>query len=177
MHNHHYTANDTWYEALNETPGLVGPPIERPTPDVRQYFNEWLDGDGYPWWPFWGNVRSWWAIRNLPNVHFVHFADLKEDMDREIRRIAAFLDIPINEGNWETLLHHCSFEYMKANATKSVPLGGVFWDGGAQTFIHKGKNGRWRETLDEDEIRRYERRCVEELGIECARWMSGGGSL
>ena len=36
---------------------------------------------------------------------------------------------------------------MKANATKSVPLGGAFWEGGAQTFVHKGNNGRWRDIL------------------------------
>ncbi len=33
---------------------------------------------------------------------------------------------------------------MKANATATVPLGGAFWDGEAQTFINKGVNGRWR---------------------------------
>jgi aryl sulfotransferase len=27
------------------------------------------------------------------------------------------------------------------NATKCVPLGGEFWDAGAQVFINKGVNG------------------------------------
>lgn len=27
MYNHHATANEAWYAALNETPGQVGPPI------------------------------------------------------------------------------------------------------------------------------------------------------
>ena len=30
MYNHHANANDIWYEALNDTPGRVGPPIEPP---------------------------------------------------------------------------------------------------------------------------------------------------
>lgn len=34
MYNHHANANESWYQALNETPGRVGPPIERP-PDGR----------------------------------------------------------------------------------------------------------------------------------------------
>ncbi len=29
MHNHHATANRAWYDALNDTPGRVGPPIEK----------------------------------------------------------------------------------------------------------------------------------------------------
>jgi hypothetical protein len=69
----------------------------------------------------------------------------------EIRGIAAFLDIPIDEARWEAIVEHCSFDWMKRNATKSVPLGGAFWDAGAEVFIHKGVNGRWRDTLSEAE--------------------------
>ncbi len=174
LYNHHSTANEFWYQALNDTPGRVGPAIEKPPSSITQYYHDWLDGDGHPWWPFWENVRSWWAIRDLPNICFVHFANLKSDMPGEIRRVAEFLDIAIDEQQWEAILLHCSFNYMKANATKSVPLGGAFWDGGAQTFIHKGTNGRWRDVLRDDESLKYEQRAVEELGAECAHWLATG---
>jgi len=174
LYHHHITANDLWYEALNDTPGRVGPPIGRPASSITEYFNDWLDKDGYPWWPFWENVRSWWEIRNSPNVYFVHFANLKNNMSDEIRGIADFLDISIDETKWESILLHCSFDYMKANATKSVPLGGAFWDGGAQTFIHKGINGRWCDTLTKDEILKYEKCAKSELGSDCARWLALG---
>jgi aryl sulfotransferase len=177
MHNHHANANEAWYDALNNTPGLVGPPIGRPTLDVRQYFLEWLEHDGYPWWPFWENVRSWWAVRRLPNVKMIHFSALKADMPGEIRQIAEFLGTPINPSRWHAILEHCSFDYMKKNATKSTPLGGLFWDGGAETFIHKGTNGRWRDILTADDVERYERRALDELGEECARWLATGHSL
>ena len=174
MYNHHSTANEKWYDALNNTPGRVGPPIEKPPEDVRQYYHDWLDRDGHPWWPFWENIRSWWAIRELPNVLMVHFANLKQDMPGEIRRIAAFLEIPIDESKWEEILEHCSFDYMKRNATKSVPLGGVFWDGGAKQFIHKGVNGRWRDVLTDEESARYERMAEERLEPDCVRWLNTG---
>ena len=77
MYNHHANANHFWYEALNDTPGRVGPPIEKPTEDIVQYFRDWLDKNGSPFWPFWENILSWWNIRNLPNVHLIHFAKLK----------------------------------------------------------------------------------------------------
>ncbi|NNE21194.1 MAG: sulfotransferase domain-containing protein [Rhizobiales bacterium] len=174
LFNHHSNANQLWYEALNDTPGRVGPPIGPPAESVQQYFNEWLDGDGHPFWPFWENVRSWWQIRDLPNVHFVHFEKLKQDMPSEMRRIAGFLDIAINEDSWDAIVEHCSFDYMKANAAASVPLGGAFWDGGAETFVHKGTNGRWRDTLSAEECARYERRAVDELGTDCAEWLKSG---
>ena len=176
LYNHHANANDIWYEALNDAPGLVGPPIEKPTEDIRQYFLDWLNGDGYPFWPYWENVRSWWAIRDLPNVMILHFAELKADMPGHICRIAAFLDIPIDESKWDDIVEHCSFDYMKAHAAASVPLGGVFWDGGAETFIHKGTNGRWRDVLTPADIEAYEGQAVAELGAECARWLATGAT-
>ncbi|MEI6506394.1 MAG: sulfotransferase domain-containing protein [Planctomycetota bacterium] len=174
LYNHHFNANATWYDALNTTPGLVGPPIEPPPGDVRQYWREWMDRDGHPFWPFWENVHSWWAVRDLPNVKFVHFANLKHDMAGEIRAIATFLDIPINESRWEPILQHCSFDWMKKNATKSVPLGGAFWDAGAEVFINKGVNGRWSETLTPEECAEYEQRSRNELGDACAHWLAVG---
>ena len=174
MYNHHVNANQTWYDALNDTPGRVGPPIEPPPDDIRQYWREWLDRDGHPFWPFWENVRSWWAVRDLPNVKFIHFANLKHDMAREIRAIATFLDIPIKESRWEAILNHCSFEWMKKNATKSVPLGGAFWDAGAEVFINKGVNGRWSDTLSPEEVAAYQTRSRTELGDECAHWLATG---
>ncbi|MDQ5851064.1 MAG: sulfotransferase domain-containing protein [Chloroflexota bacterium] len=175
MYNHHANANDLWYQVLNDTPGRVGPPIGRPPSSTRDYFVEWMERDGHPFWPFWENVRSWWEIRHLPNVLLLHFNDLKADMPGQIRRIAAFLEIPIDEERWPAILEHCSFEYMKANATKSVPLGGIIFEGGARTFIHEGTNGRWRDVLSPEEVRKYEDMARQHLGPTCARWLATGG--
>ena len=174
MYNHHANANRAWYEALNDTPGRIGPPIEQPPDSIRQYFNDWLARDGHPFWPFWENIRSWWEIRALPNVLLLHFENLKKDMPGEIRRVADFLGIAVEEEKWPDILKHCSFDYMKANATATVPLGGAFWDGGAQTFINKGVNGRWREVLSAEENAAYENRAAMELGQPCARWLASG---
>ncbi|MBT8139250.1 MAG: sulfotransferase domain-containing protein [Gammaproteobacteria bacterium] len=174
MYHHHSTANEHWYDALNNTPGRVGPPIEKPVGNIVQYFHDWLDKDGYPWWPFWENVQSWWDIRELPNVLHVHFANLKRDMPGEIRRIASFINVDINEALWPDILQHCSFDYMKAHATPSVPLGGAFWEGGAQTFINQGVNGRWRELLGKADIEKYEFTAARKLSADCARWLASG---
>ncbi len=177
MYNHHANANQLWYDALNETPGRVGPPIERPPSDIRQYWRDWMDRDGHPFWPFWQNVRTWWAIRGLPNVLFVHFTDLKRDLPEQMRRIAGFLDIPIDETKWDTILEYCSFDWMKQHATQSVPLGGAFWDAGAQVFIHRGVNGRWTDSLTATDVAEYEARATKELGGDCARWLANGEGL
>lgn len=174
MYNHHSNANDLFYELLNNTPGRVGPPIERADPDIRRYFLRWLEEDGAPFWSYWENIATWWAARDVPNILLVHFNDLKTDLEGEMRRIAAFLDCDISEESWPTLVEHCSFDYMKANAVNVAPLGGAIFEGGASTFINKGVNGRWREILSRGEIAAYERMAVAELGPECAHWLATG---
>lgn len=174
FYNHHANFNQGAYDRFNNTPGGVGPPFERPPADIRRYWRDWLDRDGHPWWPFWDSVRSWWAIRGLPNVLFLHFVNLKRDLPAEMRRIAAFLDISVDETRWDTIVEYCSFDWMKANATKVVPNAGASWEGGAQTFIHRGNNGRWLDTLTPEDVAEYEARAVQELGPECAHWLATG---
>ncbi|MET0286208.1 MAG: sulfotransferase domain-containing protein [Polyangiales bacterium] len=172
MHNHHANANALWYETMNDTPGRVGHALEKPTASVREYFIEWLERDGYPFWPFWAHARSWWSARQLPNVLMLHYEELKRDLSGQIRKVARFLDVPVDQQRWQEIVHHCSFEYMKANATKSLPMEGAFWDDGSRTFVNKGVNGRWREVLSRVDVERYEARAERELGPECARWFA-----
>jgi aryl sulfotransferase len=174
FYNHHANANQLWYDALNNTPGRVGPAIEPPDPDVRRYFRRWLQEDGYPIWSYWENVQTWWEARHQPNILLVHFNDLKADLEAEMRRIADFLGCEIREERWSMLLEHCSFDYMKAHAANVAPLGGAIFEGGASVFINKGINGRWRNVLTEQDIAEYERTAREKLGGECARWLAHG---
>ncbi len=174
LYNHHENANAAWYDALNNTPGRVGPPIEPPAGDVVEYFEHWLDSDGEPFWSFWENLRSWWEIRSLPNIKFVHFADLKQDLPAGIRDVADFLGIDVDPAKMGDIVEHCSFDYMKRNAAQCAPLGGAFWEGGAQTFIHKGTNGRWSDLLPAELSARYETLAVDKLGSACASWLKNG---
>jgi aryl sulfotransferase len=174
MYNHHVSANDLWYMALNNTPGLVGPPIEKPNPDQRAYFLEWLEEDGHPFWPFWENLSTWWEARDLPNVKLIHFNNLKADLDGEMRSLAEFLEVDIPAEKWPTVVEHCTFDWMKANAEKMAPLGGLIFEGGAGQFINKGSNGRWKDVLTPADSLAYEQMARDKLGEDCARWLMTG---
>lgn len=174
LFNHHHALNDVFYDGIASLPNF-GPLLPRPeTEDVREYFLAWLAGDGHPFWPFWENIRTWWETRNLPNMYFLHFQNLVDDLEGTMRKIAAFLDIPIDESKWDLMVHHCGFDYMKKNATLSTPLGGVIFTGGADSFIFKGINDRWRNTLNKADIEAYEGRALVEVGPECAHWLATG---
>jgi len=66
---------------------------------------------------------------------------------------------------------------MKSNATLSTPLGGDMFAGGATSFVNKGTNQRWKDTLSETDVAVYEARALKELGSECAHWLATGEFL
>jgi len=175
---HHFLTNatDLYYRTFNQTPGRVGPPLERPDPDVRRYFGRWLKEDGHPVWPFWDHIRSWWRWRDVPNILLVHFNDLERDLEGEMRRIASFLGYDIAEDRWPVMIEHCTFDYMKAHADKAAPARGSYLKGGARQFIREGGSGGWRSALTADDSADYERIARAQLGEECANWLARGAN-
>jgi aryl sulfotransferase len=173
-HHHQLRMTPYAFETLNAVPGRVGPPLGPANPDPRQFFNEWLDGDGYPVWPFWPNVRTWWEARHRPNVLLVHFNNLKRDLPGEARRIARFLGIDIPEALWELVLEHCTFDYMKANGAALSEMLARGFVGGANDFVYRGTNGRWRDVLTPEDIRKYEASVAHNLSPACAHWLATG---
>ncbi len=173
-YHHHSNHTNSFYDMLNEACGPDVEPFERPQDEIIAYYRKWLEQDGYPLWSFWENIATWWAYRHLPNLMMLHFNALKVDMPGEIRKIARFLEITIEENKWDQIIEHCSFDYMKAHAEQSAPLGGVVWEGGAKTFINKGTNGRWRDVLSSEDCARYDALALEKLGPECAHWLATG---
>ena len=175
LFNHYANISGGYRDTLNTTPGRVGPPLERMTGTAQEFYMRWIEENGYPTLSLWENVRSWWNIRHLPNVKLYHFNDMKADLAGAVRAIADFLEIRIHKANFPKIVEHCSFDYMKAHAELVVPAADKMWKGGAKTFIHKGTNGRWRDTLSAAEIAAYEARANAELGAACAKWLAHGG--
>ena len=173
-HNHYASFTDQAYEMINNAPGRIGPPVERCPEDVVEYFRLWLDDRDHSQLPdFWSHYQGWFDARRLPNVLLVHFNHLKADLPGEMRRIAGFLGIEIEESLWPTLIEHCTFDYMKKTATKHPILQAAFKNG-SNDFFHSGTNGRWRDLLTADDLANYDRKVKEKLTPECARWMATG---
>jgi len=171
---HHCCYTDFIYKILNESPGLVGPPLDRPGKDVVEYFHSWLDRNGYPIWPFFSNIQSWWEIRDRPNVLLLHFNALKADLDSEMRKVASFLGFNIDEKMWPKMVGHCRFDYMKENADVLTPRLGAIFSGGGGSLINKGSNGRWAEVLTHTDSQKYEAFAFEHLSPDCANWLASG---
>ena len=155
-----------------------GTPTERTEPDPARHFHEWVLGEadqmGDPACGFWHMEHSYWAARSERDVLLVHYADLKADLEREMRRIAEFLGIRIDEVLWPDLIHAATFESMKSKAAELMPTAADIWQGGGDTFLHKGVNGRWRDVYEAADLALYDAKVRVAFPGDLARWIEFG---
>ncbi len=155
---------------LNERALADGvPPMPEFNGDYHDFYPVWLGNDEV----FFNIIRSYWERREQANVLLVHFQDLKSDLEGELRRIANFLDIELDPGQWPDVIERCTFDGMRSRGDEIGDFSQMF-DGGAQGFLFKGTNGRWRDVLTDAEVEAYERRAEELLPAELVGWLEGG---
>jgi aryl sulfotransferase len=181
MYNHYASYNDAILAQLNSGDDFEGEPFLRCPEDIHVAFAQWVsrgsfpwEHDGYPFWSHFYHAQSYWQFRQLPNLHFVHFNDMKADLGREMRRIAAFLGIEVAESRWPEMVRKASFEEMKKEADEILPELQMGFAHGAQSFIHKGTNERWRNVLTPDELATSDAAVARALSPDCARWLEHG---
>ncbi|MFI4936060.1 MAG: sulfotransferase domain-containing protein [Caulobacterales bacterium] len=173
-YNHQDAYTDEILEQFNSPAGRPGAPVFRPDCDIRDYYLHFLDHDelrGFGFVPFWPHIQGWWNARRLPNVLLLHHAAMKADLPGEIRRIAAFLEVGVDEAIFPAIVEHCSFDYMRDMAGDGLSGG---FRGGAKTFFNKGTNGRWKDVLTPAEIARCDEVAARNLTPDCARWLATG---
>ena len=122
-----------------------------PLHDVHEFFWWWLNDN-----PLWfEHVASFWTHRGEPNVLFVHYNDLRADLEMQMRRVAMFLGIAVEEDRWPALVERCTFEAMKTHSNEIADFEALSI-GGADAFLYKGTNGRWRDVLTPAELAAFD---------------------
>ena len=159
----------------------AGPPPQAPD-DPREFLLQWfgeLEGALAAPGPsmgadFFSFEATYWHERKRSNVLLVHYNDLKEDLAGEMRRIADFLGIVTPESLMPSLVEAARFEAMKRDGDALFPGLKEHFDRGADRFLNKGRSGRWREYLNEDDVARYEKIAKRATTPGLARWLEGG---
>jgi len=176
LYNHHAGFTSKAYDLINNVMGRVGPELEPPKGDVVEYFREWLGGKGgLPIGvSFWEHVQGWWNARHLPNVLLLHFNNLKADLPGQMRHIAQFLNIEIDEAKFPQMVEHCTFDYMRRTASTHSPILDMVFQAGGNTFFNKGTNGRWKDLLTAADLQKYDEVVRANLSSDCAHWLATG---
>ena len=158
----------------------IQPPPPGPA-DINERFKLWMttgsyewEKDGYPYWSHFHHAQTFWSRRHLPNVHFLHYADLKADLEGEMRRVARALGVAVDEALWPGLVKAATFGEMKSNANRTAPDTdhGIWLSNGE--FFHTGSNEQWRSALSEANLLLYQDIKRERFEPSFADWLERG---
>ena len=121
---------------------------------------------------FSGNVSNhmltFWMKRNEPNILFLKYEDMKQDLPSVIRKCAKFLNFnrELTDEEMTKLCDYLNFDKMQMN--KAVNLDPIidviisgapwYWKYGKKTvkFIRKGQIGDWKNYMDDKMSDRFD---------------------
>ena len=179
--NHWGNHTDAFYESMNGVASRVGEVFPRYSGNVRAIWTDWMtkgwfdwETEGYPYWGHMNHCMTWWKYRHLPNIKLVHYSDLLTDLETQMREIAEYLGIQIPNSRWPHVVDACRFETVKKNPEKVAGNKSFAFKGGADTFINKGTNGRWKHILNESDLALYEAAKERVMSKEAAMWLETG---
>ena len=105
------------------------------------------------------------------DVVFLHYDDLKADLEGQMRGLAAHLDIEVDKDRWPRLVQAATFESMRSRADTTVPAGGPdHWIDPA-AFFSRGTSGQWRDLLDDADLARYAARVRPLAADDLVEWV------
>ncbi len=168
--NHRDAMRPELFDMLNESAARDGiEPMARSWDgDWSALLDEWLAGQSSI-----RHLSSWWPLRHEPFVTFVHYNDLTADLNGEMDRLAAALDLHIDDALWPGVVARCRLDEIRetARAEGHYEIG---FEGGADAFFNTGTNERWRGVLTDEQLDRYDRHVADGLTADAAEWLRHG---
>ncbi len=146
----------SYYHHNQDLMGFRGP--------FQKFYDAYLRGRvGYGSW--FRHLSEWAKHKDKPNILFLRFEDLKDDLEGQIRKIIDFCNLDVKEEAMPGILERCSFQFMKENQDKfdlakwrAHMLGLNFGN-----FIRKGEKAQWSKTLDEAQLNQYRKQFDTQL--------------
>lgn len=108
------------------------------------------------------HVLGWWQHRDLPNVLFLTYEDMRRDIDGQLKKIAEFVGVDLSTDKLGEIKAQIGFSAMKSNEFSSLndvkELG--------SSFFRKGKVGSWKEQFTAEQNEHFNRLWAERVGNE-----------
>jgi hypothetical protein len=155
-------------------------PLHRPPPrpdSERDRFWRWVDDDtpstrsGSTLRFTVEHLQTFRAAADDLDVVFLHYDDLKADLEGQMRKLAAHLGIEVDEHRWPRLVRAATFESMRSRADTIVPAGGPEHWIDPTAFFSRGTSGQWHDLLDDADLARYAERVRALASDDLVEWL------
>jgi hypothetical protein len=150
-------------------------PPARPRPPLDAGLSAWIEAGADPLQELDSlpgvlrHLTDAWERRAQPNVVLVHFDDLVEDLDGEMRRLAARVAIDVPDAAWPGLVHAAGFDAMRERADDLAPGRGVLID--PMAFFRRGSSGAAADVLGRTGLARYQARAAALAPPDLLAWL------
>ncbi|XP_030348830.1 sulfotransferase family cytosolic 1B member 1-like isoform X2 [Strigops habroptila] len=128
-----------------------------------QYLEEFMAGRvAYGSW--YNHVKGYWERRKDHPILYLFYEDLKEDLRREVAKVAQFLGQELPEAALDTITRHTSFETMRDNPTTNYSMVPPdLMDHGISPFMCKGTTGDWKNHFTVAQNKRFDQDYAQKM--------------
>lgn len=88
--------------------------FETGTISVREFAEEYYLARE-PQRTYWHHLAAWWRQRDNPDVLLLSFEEMKVNLAETVRRVAAFIELELDDELFEVAVRHSSYEFMKTH--------------------------------------------------------------
>ncbi|HET9811977.1 MAG TPA: sulfotransferase domain-containing protein [Sphingomicrobium sp.] len=92
--------------------------FEPGTISMQDFFAGWSGGGGPEGEGYWSHLKSWWAVRDQPNVLLLSYSKMIRDPASHIRRLAEFADIALDDERLDLAVERTSRAWMLAHKNR-----------------------------------------------------------
>jgi len=122
---------------------------------------------------FCDQAGTYWARRDVPNVHLFHYHDLWNDLDGEMRRVARVLDVTVDDTRWPEFVESATLDSMRSRAATTAPEAHMSMWHDPQQFFRVGGRRDWAALLDAPDLDHLHDRLTELAG-DATPWILNG---
>ena len=132
------------------------------TPSVENFLTFFLSPN-FPFRPWAEYLDGYWRMRDREYVLFLTYEEMKKDLEGTVRKIAAFLKVPLSEEEVDAVVRHSSFDHMKQIEHKFETGLIVPWAKPRGAMIRRGQHSGSGELLTPAQQQRIDDHCRAEL--------------
>lgn len=158
-----------------------GKNAHRATADIGLGFRQWAERpyveaerDNFSLANLVHHFKTFRRFESLPNLHLMHFSDIRCDLRGEMLGCSHYLGIDVAENKIEALAAAAEFENMKRKADQFAPGAGQNRWKDEGRFFNKGSNRQWQADLGADDLAVYDASMRKMLSETDRVWLEGG---
>ncbi|KAI4501682.1 hypothetical protein M0802_003017 [Mischocyttarus mexicanus] len=126
----------SWYHLNRDikTQGYIG--------SFEQFWN-YFQNNLTPWSPYWEHLKEAWALKDHPNVLFMFYEDMCDDLPKAIKKIAKFLDKEYSYDEINKLAAYLNIDNFRKNSMVNLSELRECNILERDSFVRRGRNNDW----------------------------------